>query len=113
MRGPGVIVVTTGGVRILLRVEGLCVLAASVACYAQYGSGWGAFALWFLAPDLSLLGYLAGARFGALAYNTAHSLAGAVACVATGLLTTSPVLLSAGLIWCAHIGFDPAPGDGL
>jgi len=97
----------------VLRLEGLCVLAASVAIYAQHGSGWGTFALWFLAPDLSLLGYLAGARAGALAYNTAHSYAGAVVCLACGVLTSSHLLLTAGLIWCAHLGFDRALGYGL
>ena len=33
-----------GGVRLLLRAEGLMVLAASVAAYAQFGAGWGWFA---------------------------------------------------------------------
>ena len=42
-----------GGVRVLLRIEGLAVLAAAVAAYDQFGAGWGFFALLFLAPDLS------------------------------------------------------------
>lgn len=104
---------TTGGVRMLLRLEGLCVLAVSVAIYSRHGAGWGTFALWFLAPDLSLLGYLAGARVGAVVYNSAHSYAGAVVCLACGVLISSPVLVTAGLIWCAHLGFDRTLGYGL
>jgi hypothetical protein len=105
--------ITTGGVRTVLRLEGLCILVASVACYANYGSSWGVFAAYFLVPDLSFVGYLAGVRVGSVAYNVAHSYVGAVACLAAGLLTSSPFLLTAGLIWCAHIGFDRALGYGL
>jgi len=104
---------TTGTVRSVLRLEGLCVLVASIACYAKFGSGWSLFATCFLIPDLSFLGYLAGARWGSIAYNTAHSYIGAVACVCIGADTSSPIWLTAGLIWCAHIGFDRALGYGL
>jgi hypothetical protein len=104
---------TKGAVRVVLRLEGLCVLIAAVAAYSKFGLGWGTFALFFLAPDISLLGYLAGPVIGAVSYNAVHSYCGAVACLAAGLMVSSPVLLSAGLIWCAHIGFDHALGYGL
>ena len=104
---------TTGTVRIVLRVEGLVVLAASLICYAKFGSGWGLFATCFLIPDLSFLGYLAGARIGSVAYNAAHSYAAAVACLCAGAVAASPLWVAAGLIWCAHIGFDRALGYGL
>ena len=63
----------SGGVRWVLRAEGLAVLAASVAAYAQFGAGWGWFAALFLLPDVSFLAYLAGPRAGAWAYNAMHS----------------------------------------
>jgi hypothetical protein len=103
----------SGGVRLLLRAEGLVVLAASVAAYAQFGAGWGWFAALFLLPDLSFLAYLAGPRWGALAYNAAHSYLGAVGLLAAGVLGASPMLLAAALVWCAHIGFDRLLGYGL
>ena len=103
----------SGGVRWLLRLEGLAVAAAAAIMYDKSGFGWGTFALFFLAPDISFLGYLAGNRFGAIAYNAAHSYLGALACFATGLVLASPALEVAGLIWCAHIGFDRAMGYGL
>ena len=102
-----------GGVRLLLRAEGLMVLAASVAAYAQFGAGWGWFAALFLLPDLSFAAYLAGPRWGALAYNAAHSYLGAVGLLAVGVLGASPLLLAAALVWCAHIGFDRLLGYGL
>ncbi|MGJ7510333.1 DUF4260 domain-containing protein [Variovorax sp. GT1P44] len=97
----------------MLRAEGLLVLVAAVAAYAQLGAGWGAFAMLFLLPDLSFLGYLAGPRVGAAAYNAAHSYIGPIATLMLGSLGGSPVAMAAGLIWCAHIGFDRALGYGL
>jgi hypothetical protein len=102
-----------GGVRLLLRAEGLVVLAASLAAYAQFGASWGWFAALFLLPDVSFLAYLAGPRWGALAYNAAHSYLGAVGLLAVGVLGASPMLLAAALVWCAHIGFDRLLGYGL
>ena len=102
-----------GGVRLLLRAEGLMVLAASVAAYAQFGAGWGWFAALFLLPDLSFAAYLAGPRWGALVYNAAHSYLGAVGLLAVGVVGASPLLLAAALVWCAHIGFDRLLGYGL
>lgn len=103
----------SGGVRLVLRLEGLCVFAAAAFGYAGSGYGWGVFAMFFLTPDLSFLGYLAGPRVGAICYNAAHSYVGAVLCVAGGLGLGDSALLAAGLIWCAHIGFDRALGYGL
>jgi hypothetical protein len=66
----------------------------------------------FLLPDLSFLGYLAGRRVGALAYNAAHSYVGAVVLLA-GSMAWPEVPLAVGLVWLAHIGFDRALGYGL
>ena len=104
---------TFGGVRWVLRVEGLVVLVAAVVAYSQLGAGWGAFAMLFLLPDLSFLGYLAGPRVGAAAYNAAHSYIGPVAMMVIASLGDAPVAMAAGLIWCAHIGVDRALGYGL
>ena len=104
---------TRGGVRMVLRLEGLAVLGAALAAYQHLGAGWGAFAMLFLLPDLSFLGYLGGARIGAIAYNAAHSYIGPVALLAAGLLGDMPATLAFGLIWAAHIGFDRALGYGL
>jgi Domain of unknown function (DUF4260) len=104
---------TTGSVRWTLRLEGLCVLVAACVAYNKLGFGWGKFAIFFLAPDLSFLGYLAGPRAGALAYNTVHTYIGAIACGIAGALLSAPVLLCASIIWCAHIGLDRALGYGL
>jgi Domain of unknown function (DUF4260) len=104
---------TTGAVRVVLQLEGLLVLIAACVAYSKFGLGWGTFALWFLAPDLSFFGFIAGPKVGAIAYNSAHSYIGAICCISAGLLVSAPILLGAGMIWCAHIGFDRALGYGL
>lgn len=104
---------TTGTVRIVLRLEGLLAFTAASAAYSRLGFDWATFAWWFLLPDLSLLAYLIGERFGAGAYNVAHSYVGAVACLMAGWWWAAPAWSGAGLIWCAHIGLDRALGFGL
>jgi len=104
---------TTGAVRVLLRLEGFCMLVAACVAYSKFDLDWSTFAIYFLVPDISLLGYLAGAKVGAISYNTAHSYLGAITSLVIGFTVPSPALQCAGLIWCAHIGFDRALGYGL
>lgn len=101
----------TGEPRAWLRAEGLAVLLLAAWLYARGGHSWGLFALLFLAPDVSLAGYLAGPRVGAAAYNTLHSYVGPVVAAALALTTGRPA--TAALIWAAHIGFDRLLGYGL
>ncbi|MFK4058707.1 DUF4260 domain-containing protein [Brevundimonas sp. NPDC046655] len=95
------------------RLEGLALLAVSVLAYARFGEGWLLFAVLFLTPDLSFVGYLAGPRVGAWAYNLAHSLIGPLLLAATGGLTGGGLPVALALIWLAHVGFDRALGYGL
>ncbi len=103
----------TGSVRHVLRVEALCVLIAALIVYQKVGSGWGTFALFFFAPDLSFIGYATNKNVGAITYNLAHSYVGGILCLVAGFVFSEPRLLSAGIIWCAHVGFDRALGYGL
>jgi hypothetical protein len=60
---------------VLLRLEGLLELTAGCIAYQRlYPHHWGVFALLFLVPDLSLLGYLSSANKASAAfYNLVHS----------------------------------------
>jgi len=103
-----------GGIRWLLRAEGLALLAIASAAYAHWSVlGWGWFAGLFLLPDLAFIGYAAGPRVGALCYNATHSTLGAGGLLAWSLLQNHALGLSLALIWLAHIGFDRALGYGL
>ena len=103
----------TGGVRTLLRLEGLTLFAVMVALYAVWDGKWWLFAVLFLAPDLSFAAYLAGQRIGAIVYNAAHSTLAPVALMAFGFMFGDPRTPKIAMIWLAHIGIDRALGYGL
>ncbi|MCB9606779.1 MAG: DUF4260 domain-containing protein [Polyangiaceae bacterium] len=96
-----------------LRIEGLLLLLVSSVAYRHLGGSWALFAVLFLVPDVSLLGYLGGARFGAWAYNLGHSTLLPLLLAGLGWFVSAPMLLLLALIWTAHIGFDRLMGYGL
>jgi len=104
-----------------LRIEALFVFVGTVALYVWSGASWWVFALLFLAPDLSILGYLANPRVGAVTYNIAHAYVGPVFLVIVdmvlanlqGASDTFGSLAPIALIWASHIAFDRVLGYGL
>lgn len=103
----------TGGVRLLLRLEGLAVVLGAALLYGQLGEGWLLFIVLFFTPDLAIAAYMAGPRTGAAIYNATHSYIGPIALATAALLAGRPILAAAGLVWAAHIGSDRALGFGL
>lgn len=103
----------TGGVRTLLRWEGAALAAACMVFYSYFEGSWWMFALLLLAPDLSFLGYLAGPRAGAAAYNAAHAAILPMLLGIFAMVMPSALAMHLSLIWCAHIGLDRALGYGL
>jgi Domain of unknown function (DUF4260) len=103
----------TGGLRTLLRLEGLALFIGMTLLYAVWEGSWWVYAILLLAPDISFAGYLAGPRAGAIIYNAAHSYMAPMALMTTGFATSSPLVLSIAMIWLAHIGIDRALGYGL
>jgi hypothetical protein len=103
----------TGGLKILLRLEGLTLFAGMTLLYAVWDGSWWIYVILFLVPDLSFAAYLADPKTGAIVYNAAHSYMAPVALMTTGFALASPLWLSIALIWMAHIGIDRALGYGL
>ena len=99
--------------RRLLHLEGLAVLAGSLSLYFDAGYGWALLVVLFLAPDLSMLGYLGGPRIGAVTYDVVHTYVGPVALGTYGVLGDSGTAVQLSLIWLAHIGLDRLLGYGL
>jgi hypothetical protein len=99
--------------RPLLHLEGAAVLIASLFAYHSTHASWLQFVLLFLLPDLSMLGYLASVRVGAIAYNAIHTYLGPLALAGYSIGTGHPSLLPLSFIWFAHIGFDRMLGYGL
>jgi hypothetical protein len=103
----------SGGVRTLLRLEGLALFTGMTLLYGVWDGSWWVYAILFLAPDLSFTGYLAGPRAGAVIYNAAHSYMAPMTLMTTGFALSAPLVLSIAMIWLAHIGIDRALGYGL
>ena len=97
----------------LLRAEGVALLALSVMLYRVNGGSWLLFGVLLLAPDLSMLGYLAGPKVGAAIYNAFHAYAMPAVVGALGMIFANPVATAVALIWFAHIGMDRTVGYGL
>jgi hypothetical protein len=100
-------------ITIALRVEGAVALIAGVSAYWVLGGNWWLFALLFLAPDLSMLGYLLGGQTGARVYNTVHTYTLPALLAALGYFSGAAWLVPLAAIWVAHIGMDRALGYGL
>jgi len=96
-----------------LRIEGLAVALLSAILYARTGASWWLFAALWLVPDLSMLGYLGGPRWGSYCYNTVHSHVLPSALVAIALFAPYAAAMPFALLWFNHIGVDRLLGYGL
>jgi hypothetical protein len=97
----------------LLRLEGLVAATAAAVLYARTGASWWLFAALWLAPDLSMLGYLAGSCRGARIYNAFHTYGSPGVLALCSLLPGAHGALPLALIWANHIGVDRLLGFGL
>lgn len=68
---------------------------------------------WILRAELSMVGYLAGPRLGALTYNLVHNLVIGLAALAVGWFAAIAPLAIAGAVLVAHAGMDRSLGYGL
>jgi hypothetical protein len=100
-------------IAIWLRLEGLAVFAASLLFYRWQLEPWSRFALLFLVPDLSFLGFLGGPVLGARLYNLAHNYVGPLFLVCWSLSIGREDVVPIALIWTAHVGFDRLVGFSL
>jgi hypothetical protein len=102
-----------GQPRTWLRLEGLAIFAASALMYRWQREPWLTFLVLFLVPDLSMLGYLAGAALGARLYNLVHNYVAPIFLACYGLSVGRQDVVPYALIWMAHIGLDRMLGFGL
>jgi hypothetical protein len=97
----------------ILRAEQLAVFAAGVIAYLALGGSWLLLLPLLLAIDLSMIGYLAGPRLGAITYNAGHNLVLALAALGIGWWAGITWLQLLAMLWVAHIGMDRSLGYGL
>jgi hypothetical protein len=99
--------------RSLLRLEGLTVAAGAVGAYYLLDGPLWLFVLLAFAPDLGMVGYLAGPRVGSRVYNLLHTYTLPAILGAVGVVTGPELLTLVALVWAGHIGVDRAVGYGL
>ncbi|SMO79296.1 DUF4260 domain-containing protein [Fodinibius sediminis] len=97
----------------LIRIEELGIFGLSIILFAQTTFAWWWFPLLLLAPDISMVGYLANPRIGAAVYNLFHHKAVAVGCIIAGYLLSMPWAGLAGIIMLGHAAMDRLLGFGL
>jgi|1186.fasta_scaffold520363_1 hypothetical protein len=99
--------------RRLLRLEGATLAVGALVAYSAVGRSWWLVPLLLLLPDLTMLGYLGGARLGSWSYNLGHTTPLPAALVGIGWWQNDSLVVALGLIWLAHIGLDRLLGYGL
>ena len=97
----------------LIKWEEAAMLLLSICLIARLPYAWYWWAIWILAPDLSMLAYLGGNKIGAIGYNLVHHKAVAIGVYLAGLYTFHPAVEYAGLILFGHSCMDRAMGYGL
>ena len=95
------------------RLESTVIAIAVVIATVALGYDWWWLLVLFLAFDLSALGYLAGPRIGAHAYNAVHTYWGPAALAAVALTTNASWAGIVALAWAFHVAVDRALGYGL
>ena len=97
----------------LLKLEELFLLGLSLFLFSGLDYSWGWYAVLFLTPDLSMIGYLRSPRFGAWTYNLIHHKGFAIPLYLLGHLLANPALQFAGTLLLGHSSFDRVFGYGL
>jgi hypothetical protein len=99
--------------QLLLRLEEFGFFLSSIYLFSTLPFPWWVFPVLLLAPDISMAGYMAGPRFGAVSYNIVHHRALALLLFGVGLLSGQPFVALAGIIMFGHSSLDRALGYGL
>lgn len=99
--------------RTLIKLEEFFLLLLSIFLFAQLGYAWWWYLVLFLAPDIGMLGYVAGPAAGAVAYDAVHHKSVAVLAYVAGATLGSAGLQLAGLIVLGHSSVDRVFGYGL
>ncbi|QNL48000.1 DUF4260 domain-containing protein [Olivibacter sp. SDN3] len=99
--------------KLTLKIEEITMLTLSFLVFVAIGYAWWLFFALLLLPDISMLGYFAGNKTGAIIYNIGHHKGIALFIALLGYYFTIPYFLPAGIILFAHSSMDRAFGYGL
>jgi hypothetical protein len=97
----------------LLRLEELLQFGLAIFLFSQLSYPAWMYVAFFLAPDLSMIGFLINTQIGAVLYNIFHHKGLAIAAYLVGAYLIVPELLFAGTLLLGHSAFDRIFGYGL
>lgn len=97
----------------IIKLEEMAMLGLSIYALSLFNVEWWWYLLLLLGPDISMIGYAAGNKFGAAAYNLFHHKGVAVAIFATGLIMPHTWLQLTGIVLFGHSSMDRVFGYGL
>jgi hypothetical protein len=97
----------------LIRLEEAAMFLFSAYLFSRLSFEWWWFPVLILTPDISMLGYLAGNKPGAIVYNLFHHKAVALFIYTMGMYCGSEGLQLIGVILFGHSSMDRFFGYGL
>ena len=99
--------------KVMIRIEEAALFGLSIYFFNLTHFAWWWFLVLILAPDIGMLGYLAGTRTGGITYNLFHHKAIAVVILCLGWYISNEWTELAGIIMFGHSSMDRVLGYGL
>ena len=90
----------------LIKLEEAAMFLFGIFLFNQLPFAWWLFPALILLPDISMIGYLAGNKTGAVLYNIFHHKAIALIVYVAGFYFSNEVMMLAGIILFAHSSMD-------
>jgi Domain of unknown function (DUF4260) len=97
----------------ILKLEEAAMFVLCIYALTLYHVGWWVYLLLFIAPDIGIIGYAAGNKFGSGFYNLLHHKGIAIAVFVTGVILENDWMHIIGIILFGHSSMDRMFGYGL
>ena len=97
----------------IIILEEIAMFGLALFAFASMRFSWWVFPALLLLPDISMIGYVSGNRFGAILYNIFHHKALAICIYLGGLYLQADWIQLTGIILFAHSSMDRIFGYGL
>ena len=97
----------------VIQLEELGMFLLSIFLFNQLSFAWWWFPALILLPDISMVGYAAGNKIGAIVYNFFHHKAVAIAVYVLGFYLHNELIQLIGIILFGHSSMDRFFGYGL
>lgn len=97
----------------ILKIEEVALMVLGIFMFGLLGYAWWWLPVLIMTPDISMLGYLGGAKLGAVCYNVMHHRGVAILLYFVGIYFMLPIVQLIGTILFIHIALDRIFGYGL